>query len=364
MKIKKYVGINTQEAMNKVKAELGPEAIILNTRVIKQKGIFSFFKKPLIEITAAVDEKHFNDVKPGNVKDMDNINNELKRLRSIVEEVAMNISNDENKLIDDDIAIYRDNLVDNGIEYDIATSIIKEIDDKMDLQNKTEEEIRQIICYNVREHLRNVEPLDSTKTPNTIFFIGPTGVGKTTTLAKMAAQLVIQGRNNIGLITADTYRIAAVDQLRTYSEILKLPLKVVYKPEDMYKAMAELYDKDIILVDTAGRSHKDQGLIGETRDLIDSVKNKEVYLVLSMTTDSLTINSIINQYSFIDDLKVIFTKLDEAESYGNIFNTIYKHRCTLSYLTNGQDVPDDIKIANTLEIAQHLIGESYNGRSS
>lgn len=364
MKIKKYVGVNTQEAMNKLKAELGPEAIILNTRVIKQKGIFSFFKKPLIEITAAVDENQFNDVKLNNVKNMDNINNELKRLRNIVEEVAMNISNDENKLIDDNLALYRDNLVKNGVEYDIATNLINGIDEKIDLQNKTEEEIRQIICYNIREHLGNVKPLDLTETPKTVFFIGPTGVGKTTTLAKMAAQMVIKGNNNIGLITADTYRIAAVDQLRTYSEILKLPLKVIYKPEDMYKAMAELYDKEIIFVDTAGRSHKDKGLISETKGLINSVKNKEVYLVLSMTTDFLTINSIISQYRFIDDLKVIFTKLDEAETYGNILNTIYKHKCTLSYLTNGQDVPDDIKIVNTSEIAQHLIGENYNGRSS
>lgn len=355
MKVKKYVGANTQEVMNKVKKELGQEAIILNTRVIKQKGFFNLFKKPLVEITAAVDDKF---IKPKNESEnINKINNELKKLRFLVEEATLNANND-NQAFNGDLETYRDKLISNGVEYKIATSILSKINEQIDLTEKSKEEIQKIICYNIKEQLGKVEPLDLTNTPKTIFFLGPTGVGKTTTLAKIAAQLVIKGNYKIGLITADTYRIAAVDQLRTYSEILKLPLKIIYKPDEMYKAMAEFNDKDIILIDTAGRSHKDIKLINETKELINGVKNKEIYLVLSVATDSITLNSIVEQYNFINQYKVIFTKLDEAEAYGNILNTIYNHKCTLSYFTTGQDVPDDIKIANTDEIVKHLIGEN------
>ncbi|WP_234978595.1 flagellar biosynthesis protein FlhF [Anaerosalibacter sp. Marseille-P3206] len=356
MKVKKYVGANTQEAMNKLKKELGSEAIILNTRVIKQKGFFNFFKKPLVEVTAAIEDKYLKstDDKTANI---DEINHELRKLRSLVEEVAVNVNSDE-QTFNSNLEVYRDKLVSNGVDYNIATSILDNINVQINLKDKTKEEIQKIICYNIKEHIGNAEPLDLTDAPKIIFFVGPTGVGKTTTLAKIAAQLVIKDNYKIGLITADTYRIAAVEQLRTYSEILKLPLKIIYKPDEIYKAMAEFNDKDIILVDTAGRSHKDKTLINETKVLMNTVKNKEVYLVLSVTTDFLTMSSIVEQYNFIDDLKVIFTKLDEAETYGNILNTMFKHRCKLSYFTMGQDVPDDIKIANPDEIVKHLMGEN------
>lgn len=356
MKVKKYVGANTQEAMNKVKKELGPEAIILNTRIIKQKGFFSFFKKPIVEVTAAVDNKYLHPINKESTN-MNEINYELKRLRSLVEEVTINVAKDE-QCFSGDLDNYRDKLVCNGVDYNIATSILNGINDQIDFQEKSKEEIQKIICYNIKEHLGKVEPLDLSSTPKTIFFIGPTGVGKTTTLAKIAAQLVIKGDYKIGLITADTYRIAAVDQLRTYSEILKIPLKIIYKPDDIYKAMTEFNDRDIILVDTAGRSYKDITLVNETKTLINSTNSKEIYLVLSVATDFATIDSIVGKYNFVNEYKVIFTKIDEAETYGNILNTIFKHKCKLSYFTMGQDVPDDIEIVNRDEIVKHLIGEN------
>lgn len=356
MKVKKYIGANTQEVMGKLKKELGSEAVILNTRTIRQKGVFGFLKKPLVEVIAAIDEKENKSGQNENQIFLNEVNSEIKRLRNLVEKVAINESFDEKK-IDENLIIYRNELVKNGVDYNIATNILYKIGEQVSFDGKSEEEIKKIVSYNIVEYLGKPEPIDIIDVPKVIFFIGPTGVGKTTTLAKIAAQLVIDGNYKIGLITADTYRIAAVEQLKTYSEILKLPLKIIYKPEEIYKAMAELKDNDIILVDTAGRSHKDIVQKNEIQELINSVKNKEVFLVLSMATDYLTLKSIIDQYGCIENYKIIFTKLDEAETYGNILNVKFETNNPLSYFAMGQNVPDDIKIANIEEVVYRLIGE-------
>lgn len=357
MKVRKYIGANTQEAMSKLKKELGSEAVILNTRTIRQKGILGFFKKPLVEVIAAIDENENKSRQNENEIFLNEVNSEIKKLRTLVERVAINENFDE-KEIDENLIRYRDELIKNGVDYNIATTILYKIGEQVNFNEKSEEEIKKIVSYNIMEYLGKPEPIDIIDIPKVIFFIGPTGVGKTTTLAKIAAQLVIDGNHKIGLITADTYRIAAVEQLRTYSEILKLPLKIIYKPEEIYKAMAELKDNDIILVDTAGRSHKDIVQKNETQELINSVKNKEVFLVLSMATDYFTLKSIINQYGYIENYKIIFTKLDEAETYGNILNVRFQTNNSLSYFAMGQNVPDDIKIANIEEVAYKLIGEN------
>lgn len=193
--------------------------------------------------------------------------------------------------------------------------------------------------------------------PKVFFFVGPTGVGKTTTLAKLAARLSLIENKRIGLITADTFRIAAVDQLRTYCEILGVPLSVVYEADEIKSAIKKYKQCDYILVDTAGRSHKSDDMPKDIKGLLQAAGQSEIFLVLSATTGYKDLKGIIQSYDFIKDYKVIITKLDEASSIGNVLNILMLTEKPLTYFTIGQSVPDDIEIANTDRILNAIMGE-------
>ena len=186
-------------------------------------------------------------------------------------------------------------------------------------------------------------------------FLGPTGVGKTTTLAKIAADYSLNHKKKIGFITADTYRIAAVEQLKTYAEILNIPISVIYTPQEIKEAIANYSDKELILVDTAGRSHKNAEQFAELKMLVASAQADEVFLVLSCNLGRTACKEIINHYSFINNYKLLFTKLDEAPVPGIILNARYATGKRLSYTTAGQSVPDDIEVADVENIVRSIL---------
>jgi flagellar biosynthesis protein FlhF len=190
-----------------------------------------------------------------------------------------------------------------------------------------------------------------------ICLIGPTGVGKTTTIAKLAAALKLRQRQKVGLITIDTYRIAAVDQLRTYANIIGVPLKVVLTPAELVAAMKEMSDCDAILIDTAGRSHTDQMKLNELSQFISVAKPTEVHLVLSSTTTQDSMEAALEQFGKIRVDQIIFTKLDEAVSFGVLLNVARTASRALSYLTTGQDVPDNIEVGQPRRLARLILGE-------
>jgi flagellar biosynthesis protein FlhF len=212
--------------------------------------------------------------------------------------------------------------------------------------------------------MKEPEPFSFTKDKKVIIVIGPTGVGKTTTLAKLAANMVLTEKKKVGLVTSDTYRIAAVEQLKTYSEIIGVPLTIVYTPGEILNAIEGYKDKDLILVDTAGRSHKDKYQLMELKTLIKSSINYEVYLVMSATTKFSDCIEIIKNYSFLDDYKLLFTKMDETSAFGVILNVAYITKKPISYITTGQSVPDDIEIADNGKIINCLLGDKLYERSS
>ncbi|MEY8392084.1 flagellar biosynthesis protein FlhF [Lachnospiraceae bacterium] len=195
--------------------------------------------------------------------------------------------------------------------------------------------------------------------PKVVFFIGPTGVGKTTTIAKIASRFKVEKGQKVALYTADTYRIAAADQLRTYANILDTPLNIVYSSEELNGELAKAGEYDLVLIDTAGFSHKNQEQLNETRELIDKVPKefeKEVYLVLSATTKYRDLLDIADIYKENFQFKMIFTKLDETSCFGNILNMKLYTGASLSYTTYGQNVPEDIEIFNTQNIVKLLLG--------
>jgi flagellar biosynthesis protein FlhF len=192
--------------------------------------------------------------------------------------------------------------------------------------------------------------------PTVVILIGPTGVGKTTTLAKIAAEFSLNRGKKVGLITADTYRIAAVEQLKTYAEILNLPVSVVYSPSEINESIRKYHDMDLILVDTAGRSHKNRPQFDELKTLLKSAVPDEIYLVLSGNMSRIACKEILQHYSFIEKYKLLFTKLDEAMVPGIIINTRLWTGKPISYTTAGQSVPDDIDVADPKALASGILG--------
>lgn len=197
------------------------------------------------------------------------------------------------------------------------------------------------------------------KGPQIAFFIGPTGVGKTTTIAKIASKFKVELGKKVAFLTADTYRISATEQLRTYANILDAPLSVIYAPEELNEAVGKMADYDLIFVDTAGFSHKNEAQREDTKKLLQMINAEYqtiVYLVLSATTKYRDLKEICDIYRSISDYSLIFTKLDETSAYGNLLNIKLYADADISYMTNGQNVPDDIAVFQSQEIVKKLLG--------
>jgi flagellar biosynthesis protein FlhF len=262
----------------------------------------------------------------------------------------------------DKLQVYKDliykQLVDNEVESEIADNLIHDIEHSLP-ENATVDHILSDIYQKIILTLGRpytIKPQeDSTKF---IFFLGSTGVGKTTTIAKIASRLKLHDRCKIALVTADTYRIAAVEQLKTYANILGIYLKVVYTPAELKASLPELREYDVCLIDTAGRSHHNKEQIEDIRELLDQVpiSEREAYLVMNVGTKYKNQKEIAEVYSEITDYSIIFTKLDEASSMGVLLNLKVITKCPLSYVTWGQNVPDDIGELDPQKTAKELLG--------
>ncbi len=199
--------------------------------------------------------------------------------------------------------------------------------------------------------------------PRTIALVGPTGVGKTTTIAKLAATFKLKHKKNVALITLDTYRIAAVDQLRTYAGIIGVPLHVVLKPEEIGKALERCARYDVVLIDTAGRSQRDDERLTQLRAFLEAAKPHETHLVLSSTCSQQVMMQTIDRFSRVHTDRIIFTKLDEAVTFGVLLNVLGKADKKLSYVTTGQEVPHQIEPGCPVRLAELVLGREPGGRS-
>ena len=397
MKIRRFVGKDMNEAIIKVKSELGSEAVILNSRKIKRPGILGFFKKPLVEVVAAIDQdykiktsssKKKNKKKPPSTnsnkrkvnKEIDNTNIsfdnknidlKINKLTEIVKQLENKVSTiNEKKPIEEKkennkskVKTYEKKYLDLLIDHDIlpknANKILDQVKKKISIKGNSEETVKNAIKVVISDFLQKPEVIPKEIQSQKIFmFVGPTGVGKTTTLAKLAAKLSLIDNKKVGLVTADTYRIAAVEQLKTYSEILGIPLNVVYESKEIQDAIDDYEDKDYILIDTAGRNYKDKEFKVEIEEIIKRVDNIDKFLVLSLVADFKNMENVIKSYKFLDDYRVIFTKFDEAITFGNILNIKMLTNKKLSYITNGQSVPDDIEVLNIDKVADIIVGDS------
>jgi flagellar biosynthesis protein FlhF len=191
--------------------------------------------------------------------------------------------------------------------------------------------------------------------PLTIAMIGPTGVGKTTTVAKLAAAYKLRHARRVGLVTTDTYRIAAVDQLRTYANIIGVPLKVAMTPAEMSQACESLASCDVILLDTAGRSQNDAERLAELRQFLDAATPDQTHLLLSCTSNQRVLLEAARRFGDLNPNRIVFTKLDEAVNYGVLLSVAKRIDLELSYVTTGQEVPDHIEVAHADRLARLVL---------
>ena len=250
-------------------------------------------------------------------------------------------------------------LVDNEVREEYATSIIEETQKTTKAGTPFDVALAGIYQKMILKFEKPICISPSEKGPKVVFFVGPTGVGKTTTIAKIASKFSVEQKKKIALLTADTYRIAAAEQLRTYADILEVPFRIIYTIEEMESALDDLTDFDYVLVDTAGHSHQNseqKNIMGEFIHSVDGMVEKEVYLVVSATTKYRDLVSIADAYSEITDYKLIFTKLDETTALGNLLNLKLYTAAPLSYITCGQNVPDDIEQFNPQGTVKLLLG--------
>jgi len=318
----------------------------------------------------------------------------------------------------DELREYYTRLIQNSVADDLAGQIIATAADRLrecrsrlhksqinaqsqDRREKTmmADMVRAVIVETIEKMLPPSQdvPLDTGSETRFIALVGPTGVGKTTTIAKLAAKLKLRQHLRVGLITVDTYRIAAVDQLKTYAEILDIPLEIVLTPEEMQQAVDRLADREVVLIDTSGRSQNDTDRLGELKSFLEVVGNPasgidycvsdrvadidsnpqdrlpasgdrtrlQTHLVLSCTAHPRQLAEVTEKFGVLGIDRVVFTKLDEAVGLGVVLNVISRTKWKLSYLTAGQDVPEDIEVGQVRRIAQMILSEGPDpsGRS-
>lgn len=249
-------------------------------------------------------------------------------------------------------------MIDNEVHEKYANEIIDEIE-KNCKQDATMDYMLSDIYQRMILKLGKPYMVEEEKGPKVLFFVGPTGVGKTTTIAKIASSFRVEQKKKVALLTSDTYRIAAAEQLRTYANILEVPFRVVYTAQEITTAISDFNEYDYILVDTTGHSPNNEAQRESMSELINSVETtakKEVFLVLSAATKYRDLMKIADTYKEITDYKLIFTKLDETSTLGNIYNLKMYTGASLSYVTCGQNVPDDIEYFNPQATVKQLLG--------
>ncbi len=399
MIVKKYTAATETDAVLKAKEELGLGAVVLNVKTVKQRGIARIFKKNYVEITAALDEKegqsHASESHPAvsNMSDMTVVNaltetSIEKKLDTLHNLLADQIKKNEDDKLRNDTVIHNakeqnsdeskengnikylrmvyNKLIESEVDEKVANIIIEDIDASM----KKEANIDNIISAVYQKIILKLGEPEVVNTENgktVVFFLGPTGVGKTTTIAKLASEFKLNRGIQVAMITADTYRIAAVEQLNTYAGILDVPVSVIFSPDELIDAINKYSEYDLILVDTAGRSHRNAEQLSEVKQLITATQeaglgvNIEKYLVLSATTKYKDLLNITEAYKDIDNFRLLFTKLDETNAYGNILNIRVHTGAPLSYVTSGQAVPEDISVVNVQEMAKCLISGEVQG---
>ncbi len=369
MQIKKFKAKTLREAIAEMKKEFGDEAIVLSTKVLDDfsDGI----EQKMFEITASMDSEDsfetVEQIKKPETKAKD-FQTEIKRMTEKIYGVASDtkktkVDFNANKNVqtatkeNPEVKKIKQYLIDKDVNEKIANAVANKLSQYSPLIDKSNKE--DYIVSTLASMIPTSDfKLNTGSKPKVISLVGPTGVGKTTCIAKLAVISKILHNLNIGLISIDTYRLGALDQLKIFSEISNIDFLVAYQPSDIPKFMKKFKNKDIVFIDTVGRSQNNTKLLKSINDFLTQVKVDETYLVLNSTSDYKIMLDVAKKFKILDYDGLIFSKLDEAISYGNIVNLVSEIRTPIKYLTNGQVIPDDIIAADSEFIAKMI----YTGK--
>lgn len=399
MIIKKFVDKTEEAATEAARKELGDSVVIMNVKPVKRKGLAALFGSKKVEVTVALEEG--NDARkvffaPGEAAVRKSIPTEGKALedRLSIEEKLDNLQTlmlsrfrqseddrqEEQKAGEEEpvteekaekapekqetseqerfVRLLYNTMLENEVDEKFANQIVNEVDvtgkNNLPIDYILESVYQKMILkFGKAEGITPVED-----GPRIVLFMGPTGVGKTTTIAKIASSYAVEDRKKVALLTADTYRIAAVEQLRTYANILEVPFRVIYSDEEASAAICEFEDYDYIFVDTAGHSHQNTEQLEHMKKMLEAVRNAgecQTFLVLSATTKYRDLLKIVASYSEVSDYQLIFTKLDETATMGNLLNLKMYTDTSIAFVTHGQNVPSDIEKFNPQKTVKHIL---------
>ncbi len=338
-----------QEAVASLRLEYGSDAVILHTTQ-KRRWLWGRLGPKRYEVLGAIDpnfKRAQADTRPRAPEHAaaseDNYKQGASRFDPSMSEAVQSLYG---------------RLVRRDIPKDVAQGLLKDTLTRLPKQDWNDEgKIWIRLGSLVAERVVTVDPWEFSGDQRIVVLIGPTGVGKTTTIAKIAANFSLVGAKNVGLITVDTYRIAAVEQLKTYAEIIGIPVQVAYSPRELKDSIARMADRDLILIDTAGRSQNNYLQMGELKNYLEGI-DAEIHLVISATTKSSDVDEIVKAFGQVSIDRVIITKLDETTTYGVVLQTCERTNAPLSFVTTGQGVPEDIEVATNEKIAQLILGDA------
>lgn len=410
MIIKKFLGKTEEEAVEAAKKELGPGVVIMNVKSVKRKGLFGSLRSKLIEVTVALEEesdtiskgRKENNNGPQREKitatankineasktiDQESLEKRLDSLQALLEQQLRNsqakeeekksdsvdngdndrkeeasadtVNKEENLEQDRFIRLLYNKMIDNEVDEKYANQMLEEIEKSKKPNTPIDYILANVYQKMILKFGKSDGITASEENPKVVAFIGPTGVGKTTTIAKVASSYVVDEKKKVALLTSDTYRIAAAEQLRTYANILEVPFRVIYTEDELRSAIMEFKEYDYIFLDTSGHSHQNEEQLNQTAaflKVIDELAARETFLVLSATTKYSDLLKISKKYKNISDFQLIFTKLDETNLIGNLLNVKLYADAPIAYITNGQNVPDDIERFDPQKAVKQLLG--------
>jgi flagellar biosynthesis protein FlhF len=403
MRLKKFVGHTLKEATESMKRELGTEAIVVSSRRITRGGPLNIFGRDMFEVTAAIDDvtlgqqnsyrsrpatpafqqqlgrsareldeqdtlaglrKIASQYERGNADnrpvrrsqdgtEIVELRNDMEDLKGTLKTIVDHLKYSRMPALPDVLEKAFTRLVQHEVEEQLAVDIIQTVLARSSHDQMTNKQYleRQIVSA-----LAGLIPQAGPERPRkkksrVVALVGPTGVGKTTTIAKLAAIHKLVNGQDVGLISADTYRIGAIEQLRTFAGIADIPMEVVYKPSEMPIAVRKFRAKDIVFVDTVGRSQRSSKDLADLAKFVSAADPDETHLVVNASTSLRTAENIIEQFKLVSPNRLLFSKLDEAVSYGPLLSLVHRHHIPLSYVTTGQAVPDDIRTVDAAQFA-------------
>ena len=356
--------------MAEVKSDMGLDAVILQTRRLRQGGFLGVMASEVVEVTAAVDPDAVRNksqavaptrqpAPPESAEDMKMmaVHWELANMRKTLENALASMQGGTSQQPSTVASgSSHTQLMDwaqkNDVEAEAAAALLQGIS----AQASSNDICTKLLRERIFAWLRNTSGITIRPGQSTVVaMVGPTGVGKTTTVAKLAANFALREKYRVALVTADTYRIAAVEQLKTYADLIGIPIEVIYTPQELKDAIQRHRDKHLVLIDTAGRSPANQPQMLELEELLAVDCSIEKHLVLSATTKFTECLDAVRRFKTANPQKYLFTKIDEACNLGTLLSLMHHVPRPLSYITTGQNVPDDIELADPQRLTNLIL---------